>query len=98
MKIFTTEIECRLDGQDAHVTAVVDQRDHAAFEGSDLFENSGMVTKIRWLAWHALKRNGQTTAGWPEFNSKLCVQATVISGQDEPDAEDEEGLDPSAEG
>src|ERR1041384_2111217 len=97
MKIFTTEIQCLLDGQDAPFTAIVDQRDHAAYEASDLFEDGRMVMRIRWLAWHALKRSGLTTAAWPEFHDKLCVQAQVISEPAEPDAEDEEGLDPSTE-
>lgn len=95
MKLFETKIECTMaDG--GELLAIVDQRDVAAFEGSDLYDDEGgrPTVRTRWLAWSALRRAKAVTASWKDFNTELCVQAWAVTEEEEEPADDE-SLDPS---
>lgn len=97
MKAFQLEIDCLMD-DGTTLTAVVDQRDHAAFEGSELYDSvqPGSVTKARWLAWNALRRSKLTSETWPKFNGETCVQAVITQApDDEAEQEGEQEPDPS---
>ena len=98
MKAFTLEITCLMEGGGELVTNI-DQRDHAAFEASDLYDvaQAGSALKQRWLAWHALLREKKIAgaeANWTKFNTELCIQAVITQlpetgeeseGEQEPD-------------
>jgi len=95
MKAFELVIECTMD-DGAVLTAKVDQRDHAAFESSDLYTSEPPVTattKTRWLAWNALRRTGQLDMPWRAFHFDQCAGAIVTAwpGMDEPEQTEQEG-------
>lgn len=71
---------------------VVDQRDYARLEASDVPDDA-VITRTRFLAWSAMTRNGWTSATWEAFNFEECVYATDIKRVDE-NSEGEQGLDP----
>ena len=94
MKLFETKIECLMaDG--GELLAVVDQRDFAAFEGSDLYDEAGGrgTIRTRWLAWSALRRAKHVTATWKEFNTTLLVQEMAVTEEEEEPGGDD-SLDP----
>ena len=94
--IFTQTIRVDMaDGRE--LTAIIDQRDHAAYEGSEVYDEaeSRNATKLRFLAWNALKRVKQTAHSWPEFNTEACISCVYMgSSADAEDAEDEESENP----
>jgi hypothetical protein len=97
METVGLKIEVKLDGVEAPLYAVTDQRDHAAYEGSAAYEvaaGSG-VTRVRHLAYTALKRAGQLNMGWEKFNTEKCIQAMVIDQFGVGETEDEQTEDPS---
>ena len=68
--------------------AVVDQRDYAGWEAAGL---DGAITRLRWLAWSALKRSGHVTVPWSQFNKVDCVEVTDAEPEE---SEEAQGLDP----
>jgi hypothetical protein len=91
MTALKLDIEVYLDDEARHVVAT-DQRDIARWERADEYEEDRRHTRIRFLAWSAMTRQGLTKASWADFNNVLCVQAFVAA--DEEDGEGEQGLDP----
>jgi hypothetical protein len=86
-----TPIQAEMD--DGRVlTAMFDQRDMAVMEALELPDRALML-KLRALAWSALRRSGQYTGTWEQFNEKDCVEA-VDPSADEDEPEGEQGLDP----
>lgn len=102
MKAFQIEITCTMD-DGRELVAHVDQRDHAAFEGTEMYTQDPPIssaTKTRWLAWNALRRSGQIQMDWSTFNLEQCAGAIVTDwptkGQPEQEeSEGEESEDPS---
>jgi hypothetical protein len=78
------------DGRTLNCT--VDQRDWARLEAADIPDRARQ-TRVRFLAWSALKRGKQYTGPWDEFNDTDCVEASDIPPAEEPTGDDE-GLDP----
>ena len=67
-------------------TTTIDQRDLAAWEVCPLYSEQGRTyTMIRYLAWHASHRAGQTDLKWAPFNA-ACVAAGDPDDEDEPEA------------
>ncbi len=98
-----------MDGSDAEVLVAVDQRDFAGWEAAP--ENRGELetedgirrvddshTRLRWLAWNAMRRQKKTAASWEDFHKLLCVQVSGASLADEESAgsEDEQTEGPTA--
>jgi hypothetical protein len=77
------------DGQ--KLTAVCDQRDYAGWEAAEADGLSGAITRMRWLAWSALRRVALVKEDWLTFNRTLCVEV-VAADSGEP--EDGQRLDP----
>jgi hypothetical protein len=76
-------------------SVVVDQRDFARWEAAPFRDEEASHTKLRYLTWTAMTRQGLTSAKWPEFNERLLVDTGVPDGdEDEADGEGEQGLDP----
>lgn len=62
------------------LVAVADGRDFVAAEAKGMFDDSpAQVTRIRFLAWHALTRTEQIKSSWEKFNTRDCenVQASL---------------------
>lgn len=94
-KIATTEIETWMEGLTEPLLITADQRDYAAVEAQDIPEES-YATRLRWIAWHAGKRQGKVTVDWKTFNGSLCIQCTIPRAEDDEQEESEDGqsLDP----
>jgi len=100
VKTLQLKFEVQMEGAPDVLTVLTDQRDHAAYEASDEYQEDGsrQATKLRYLCWNAMRRTKTLPpgAGWPRFNSELCIQVQLVGtlGQEgEPDGE--EGEDPS---
>lgn len=104
----STEFEVFLEGRPESVIVNVDQRDYASYEGSDLYDPEGghHATKLRYLAFSALRRSGQYSGGWKAFNEKDCIDADFSDAEVEratqrvmeaaaKEREGEQGEDPS---
>lgn len=95
MKAFQLEVTCTMDdGQE--LVALIDQRDRAAYEASDLYgaePEPSEIMRTRWLAWHALKRTSKLTMTWPVFNLEQCAGALATDwpGKGEQEQESKEG-------
>lgn len=85
--------EARMDDGTEH-RVVVDQRDFARWEAAPFRDEETPHTKLRYLTWSAMSRQGLTSAKWPEFNERLLVDTGVPDEEDEEDEEGEQGLDP----
>lgn len=95
MKAFQLEVTCTMD-DGRELVALIDQRDRAAYEISDLYgadPEPSEITRTRWLAWNALKRTGQVLVDWTAFHLEACagVQVTDWPGKGEPEQESGEG-------
>lgn len=69
-----------------------DQRDYAAFEcqpfGCPTFEiHTRLLTAMRWMAWHASKRQGHTKLTWEKWNA-TCVEVSDLEDEVPADAAD----------
>lgn len=85
--------EARMDDGTEH-SVVVDQRDFAKWEAASFRDEEAPHTKLRFLTWSAMTRQGLTSAKWPEFNERLLVD-TGVPEDDEQGSEGEQGgLDP----
>jgi hypothetical protein len=85
--------EARMDDGTEH-QVVVDQRDFAKWEVQPFRDEETPHTKLRFLTWSAMSRQGLTSAKWPEFNERLLVDTGVPEGDAQEDGEGEQGLDP----
>ena len=91
----TIDFHVEMDDGKEH-SVVVDQRDFAAWEAQDLPDRDH--TRMRFLAWSAMTRQGLTIANWQEFNSRECAEVIDPPGaEEEPDSADER-LDPGRKG
>lgn len=91
-----TPLLVHLDGRPEPVKVTSDQRDLARWEAADCRDETAVHTRSRFVAWSALARAGEYTAGWKQFNDRDCVEVEslyVPDGSDD-DGEDEQGLDP----
>lgn len=97
MKALQHKFDVLLDGEAKSFTVLVDQRDFAAYEASDEYQEDGSrnATKLRFLCWNAMKRTNLIAANWQKFNGELCVQVALIELPNEEKAEGEETGDPS---
>jgi hypothetical protein len=86
-------LEARMDGGTEH-RVVVDQRDFARWEAQPFRDEEALHTRLRFLTWSAMTRQGLTTAAWPEFNERLLVDTGVPDDDEDEDEEGEQGLDP----
>jgi hypothetical protein len=89
-KVGATYLVTLDDGTEHEV--ITDGRDWAALEAKQ-FPPGSLLTSVRFMAYNAMKRNGQTKRSWEQFNTADCVSIDDISPDDE-DAEDEKRLDP----
>lgn len=94
MKAFQIEITCTMD-DGRELVAHVDQRDHAAFEGTEMYAQNPPIssaTKTRWLAWNALTRTRQISWPWGAFNLEQCAGAIVTDwpGKDAEESDTEQ--------
>ncbi len=83
---FTNRLLVNLEGRDVPSEVTVDQRDVAAWEGSEHYSEHTHTVRLRFLAWNAMKRAGATSATWKVFNTSDCVSvwpAEVPAGADE---------------
>jgi len=90
------------DGSTARVTTTLEDR--LNFE-STLRKNKGwgkleenQLKLIPFLAWSALRRNGQTELTWGEFTTGDTAALAVEPVKDEGDSDDAEGEDLEVEG
>jgi hypothetical protein len=67
---------------DQTLNVYADQRDAAAFERSEFYTDNGAHTRIRFMAWNALRRTGQTKLSWPKFDDQ-CIDAFPDNGEEE---------------
>lgn len=75
----------------AELLAVVDGRDFVAAEAKGWFDSSKeQVTRVRFLAWHCLKRTEKYTGSWEKFNKTDCVDVQAVDPAEDAD----ERLDP----
>lgn len=72
---------------------VADQRDYARLEVQP-FAEAGIHTRMRFLAWSVLTREGKITAGWDAFNGADCVEVESLEVDAPDDSEGGQGLDP----
>lgn len=91
-------IEIRAEMEDGTVHDVVaDQRDVAKWEVQDFgcsfaeIDTRPMMA-LRWLAWCALSRRGETKLAWPEFDAQ-CIEAGD-PGDPEESGLPADGVDP----
>lgn len=99
MKTLQLRFEVQLEGQNDTLIVLTDQRDHAAYEASDEYQEDGsrQATKLRFLCWNALRRTKVTRATWQSFNTELCIQVALaeVLGEQEGEPDGEEAEDPS---
>ncbi len=95
MSIVTYRLEVTMEGEDAPSMVVVDQRDFAAYEGSELFvdELDRFHTRVRFWAWHAMYRTKLTKLKFKEW-SQQCIQVYVESSTDYENGEGKQTGDP----
>jgi hypothetical protein len=73
---------------------VADQRDYARLEVQS-FAQAGIHTRMRFLSWSVMTREGKTSATWDEFNEVRCVETEAPDDTaDDDETEGEQGLDP----
>jgi hypothetical protein len=91
-----TPLLVHLDGRPEPIRVTSDQRDLARWEASPARDETAVHTRSRFVAWSALARSGEYTGGWKTFNERDCleVESLYVAGDDQDDAEDEQGLDP----
>lgn len=81
-------IELRAEMEDGTVHNVVaDQRDVARWEIQDFGTPFSLIDSrihmaMRWLAWCALRRRGETKLPWEKFDAQ-CVEAESLAVDDE---------------
>jgi hypothetical protein len=88
-------MQVELDGGRV-LQVVADQRDIARWEAHD--GPDGRYTRVRFLAWSAMTRQGLTTASWQQFNETDCVEVVDPPGADTEAPDDDERLDPGRPG
>jgi len=101
VKTLQLKFEVQMEGAPDVMTVLTDQRDHAAYEASDEYQEDGsrQATKLRFLCWNAMRRTKVLPPpgdSWKKFNTELCIQVQLVGtlGQEgEPDGEEDE--DPS---
>jgi hypothetical protein len=75
------------------INVVADQRDYARLEVQP-FADGGIHTRMRFLAWSVMTRDGKTTATWDAFNEVDCVEVESLDEDDADESEGGQGLDP----
>lgn len=80
-------------GGDSPLEVDTDGRDWAAMEARQL-PPGALLTRVRFLAWHALWRTGRTRRTWEQFNRNDCSMIDLPDTDDDQDGEGEQGLDP----
>lgn len=97
MKALQTRFEVLMDDGTDSFEVLTDQRDYAAYEGSEEYQEDGsrQATKLRYLCWSAMRRSGKTKATWQKFNEGLCIQVALLGMTGQEDREGEESEDPS---
>jgi aryl carrier-like protein len=66
---------------------LVDQRDAVAFERSNLYTENGIHTRLRYMAWNAMRRTQEMKLSFDKFNEQ-CIDAW-------PEKEETEDVDPT---
>lgn len=68
---------------------VVDQRDIAAWEMQDFYDDERTTVRMRYTAFNASSRTAKTNLSWPKFNA-ACVSVTFNGSDSEADEADAE--------
>lgn len=76
------------------LTVHADQRDWARWEVQPFADEDRRTTKMRFLAWSTMTRQGLTAKAWDLFNETDCVEVEAIVADAEEDQEGEQGLNP----
>lgn len=76
---------------------VADQRDVARWEGHPQWAPDRPFLRSRFMAWSALKRQGNTNVSWERFNERDCAEVRVPE-IDEEDGEGEQSPSPPTRG
>jgi hypothetical protein len=77
---FKSTLVVEMVGGDTY-DVVIDQRDLAAAEADDNGSPDRIHTRIRFLGWHAAKREERYTGTFRAFNEKDCVD---VMGKPDP--------------
>lgn len=76
--------------------AWVDQRDIAAWELQEFYDDNRTTVRMRYTAYAASVRSGQTSLSWPKFNA-ACVGVTFAGSEGDDDPVPPTVPDPSGE-
>jgi hypothetical protein len=60
----------------------VDQRDVAAWEMQDFYDDSRSTVRMRYTAFNAASRTGKTSLSWPKFNA-TCISVRFDDTEEE---------------
>jgi hypothetical protein len=79
---FTYELRAEFDPGQEPLSVVTDQRDVAAWEIQPFgcpvgIARSRMFTFLRFICWHALKRQGALEWSWEKFDKRCALVQSV---------------------